>query len=97
LYLGAGALRSSTISVPAFERGAEANPNARTANAVTLDFFHMIIVPPVISRIEPTTHHEVATKSAASRRQAIGFFGLKSRQRIRRIMSLRLPEAAPQL
>jgi hypothetical protein len=30
------------ISVPAFERGADAKPNAKTAIAITLKFFPMI-------------------------------------------------------
>jgi hypothetical protein len=74
LYLGAGAL-GSTISVPAFERGAEPNPNARTANAVTLNFFHMIVIPAVVSRIELPFTTKVSTKSAASRHQPLREFG----------------------
>jgi hypothetical protein len=74
LYLGAGAL-GSTISVPAFERGAKTNPNARTANAITLNFFHMIVIPPVLSRIELPLTTKVATKSAALRRQSLRELG----------------------
>jgi hypothetical protein len=51
---------------PAFERSADAKPNAKTANAITIYFFDMIDIPPVVSRIEPNNHGEVAKESAPS-------------------------------
>ena len=37
-----------------FERRADPNPNANTANVVTISFFPMIDIPSVVSPIEPT-------------------------------------------
>jgi len=50
--------------VPAFERRADAKLNANIGNAITIDFFHMIDILPVVWPIEPSNHYEVAPESA---------------------------------
>jgi hypothetical protein len=49
--------------VPAFERRANAKPNANTADAITIILFPMIDIPPVVWPIEPNNHCEVAQKA----------------------------------
>jgi hypothetical protein len=51
--------------VPAFERGADAKPNANTADAITISFFSMIDITPVVWLIEPNNHRVVAQKRGA--------------------------------
>jgi hypothetical protein len=53
--------------VPAFERGADAKPNTNTADAITISFFSMIDLPPVVWPIEPNNHRVVAQKNRALR------------------------------
>ena len=51
------------ISVPAFVvAGAKPNPNAQIAKAITPNFFHMIDIPPLVSRIEHRERRTVAPR-----------------------------------
>jgi len=49
-------------SVPAFEHRTDPDPNAKTANAITMSFPPFIDIPRVVSAIEPTSDCEVAEK-----------------------------------
>jgi hypothetical protein len=48
-------------SVPALKRGADAKPNASTANPMTANF---LLITSVVRAIEPATRREVAEEAA---------------------------------